>query len=51
MRPKHQFRGPEDLPTFFATCDVAEDTDEMEPDWETHEQAIDRSRRRGLPET
>ncbi|MDD9961357.1 MAG: hypothetical protein OXP11_19535 [Gammaproteobacteria bacterium] len=51
MRPNRRFRGQEDLAAFFAACDAAESTDEMEPDWEQHERAIARSRRKGLPET
>ena len=51
MRPNRQFRGQQDLAAFFAACDAAEGTDEMEPDWEQHEHAIVLSRRSGLPET
>ncbi len=50
MRGHQRFRGQEDLAAFFAACDAAENTDEMEPDWEQHEQTITRSRRKGSPE-
>ena len=51
MRPKSRFRTQEDLADFFAACDAAEGTNEMEPDWEKHKRTMDQSRRRGLPET
>ena len=50
MRPKRRFRTPEDLQAFFASCDAAEGQG-AEPDWEQHKEAIDRSRRSGLPDT
>ena len=51
MQPTRRFRAQEDLAAFFAACDTAEGTREVEPDWEQHKQTISRSRRRGLPET
>ncbi len=49
MRPRRRFRNPEDLAAFFAACDAAESNTEMEPDWETHKQAIAKSQQKGLP--
>ena len=40
-----QFQSSEELAVFFAACDAAEGTDEHEPDWEQHREAIARSRR------
>ncbi len=49
MRHRRRFRNPEDLAAFFAACDAAESNTEMEPDWETHKQAIAKSQQKGLP--
>lgn len=50
-RANRQFRSSEELSAFFSLCAAAEDTHEMEPDWERHKAAIARSRQIGLPET
>ena len=51
MRPRRQFRSPEELAAFFSQCNTAEHTDETEPDWEQHKAAIAQSRQLGLPKT
>ena len=49
MRPRRRFLNPVDLAAFFAACDAAESTTEIEPDWEAHKQAIAKSQQGGLP--
>ena len=48
-RPNRRFRSPEELSDFFSQCAAAEDSRDMEPDWEQHKAAIARSRQAGLP--
>ena len=43
------FRSVADVDAFFAECD-ARQSPGVEPDWEEHLAAIDRSRRRGRPD-
>ena len=50
MRSQRRFGSPGQLQSFFAECDATEGP-AREPDWEQHKEAIDRSRRLGLPES